>query len=166
LAPGIRVLATLVASLLLPAWLSAQGDIIEKIEIQGNRSVDAGTYLFHISSKVGEPYDKEKALDDFHRLWATGFLDDLTLETSDGERGKILTFIVEERERVRTIDYLGSKSLSQSDIEEKLKEEDAEIKMDSFYDPAQIVRVEKIIRQMLTDKGLPNGEVSSTVTSR
>jgi len=37
--------------------------------------------------------------------------------------------------------------------------------MDSFYDPAQVVRVTKIIRQMLNDKGLPNGEVSSTVTN-
>ncbi len=159
------MLATLVASLLLPALLFAQGEIIEGIEIVGNRSVDAGTYLFHINSKVGDSYDEEKALADFHRLWNTGFLDDLTLATRDGEQGKILTFSVEERERVRTIEYLGSKSLSQSDIEEKLKEEDAQIKMDSFYDPAQVVRVTKIIRQMLNDKGLPNGEVSSTVTN-
>ena len=157
------MLATLVASLLLPALLFAQGEIIEGIEIVGNRSVDAGTYLFHINSKVGDSYDEEKALADFQRLWDTGFLDDLTLETRDGERGQILKFTVSERERVRTIEYVGSKSLSGSDIEEKLKEEDAEIKMDSFYDPAQVVRVEKIIRQMLNDKGLPNGEVSSTV---
>ena len=157
------MLATLVASLLLPAWLFAQGEIIEGIEIVGNQSVDAGTYLFHINSKVGDPYDKDKALADFHRLWRTGFLDDLTLEARDGQRGKILRFTVEERERIRTIEYVGSKSLSEGDIEEKLKEEDAEIKMDSFYDPAEVVRVEKIIRQMLNDKGLPNGEVSSTV---
>ena len=159
------MLATLVASLLFPAWLFAQGDIIEGIEIVGNRSVDGGTFLFHINSKLGDPYDQDKALADFQRLWNTGFLNDLTLETRDGERGKILTFTVEERERVRTIEYAGSKSLSQSDIEEKLTEEDAEIKMDSFYDPGQVVRVEKIIRQMLNDKGLPNGEVSSTVTN-
>ncbi|MEE9179382.1 MAG: hypothetical protein V3U22_00690, partial [Vicinamibacteria bacterium] len=73
----MRVLATLVASLLLPAWLFAQGDIIEGIEIVGSRSVEAGTFIFYINSKVGDPYDKEKALADFHRLWDTGFLNDL-----------------------------------------------------------------------------------------
>ena len=163
--PGFPLLAALLAGFLVPAVLSAQSEIIEGIEIVGNQSVDAGTYLFHITSKTGEPYNKEKALADFQRLWTTGFLDDLTLETRDGQQGKILRFLVDERERVRGVEYLGSKALSQSDIETKLQEEDAEIRLDSFYDPARMVRVEKILREMLTEKGLPNGEVSGTVTS-
>ena len=165
LTPGFPLLAALLAGFLVPAVLSAQSEIIEGIEIVGNQSVDAGTYLFHITSKTGEPYNKEKALADFQRLWTTGFLDDLTLETRDGQQGKILRFLVDERERVRGVEYLGSKALSQTDIETKLQEEDAEIRLDSFYDPARMVRVEKILREMLTEKGLPNGEVSGTVTS-
>jgi outer membrane protein insertion porin family len=165
LKPGFLLLAALAASLLVPRSLSAQTDTIEGIEIVGNESVDAGTYLFHITEKVGDPYDEAKAREDFQRLWATGFLDDLTLEVRDGERGKILRFIVKERKRIRSIEYLGSKALDQKAIEEKLTEEDAELKPDTFYDPAQIVKVEKIIREMLSDKGLPNGEVSSEVTN-
>jgi len=162
---GFLVLAAFAASFFIPQSLSAQTDTIEGIEIVGNASVDANTYLFHITSKPGDPYDEAKARNDFQRLWATGFLDDLTLEVRDEDRGKILRFIVKERERIRSIEYLGSDALDQKAIEEKLAEEDAVIRPDTFYDPAQIVKVEKIIRQMLSDKGLPNGEVSSEVTN-
>ena len=158
-------MAALAACLAFPVTVSAQTETIEGIEIVGNESVDAGTYLFHVTSKTGDPYDEDKAREDFQRLWATGFLDDLTLETRDGERGKILRFIVEERERIKSVEYLGSKALSQTDIEEKLAEEESELRVETFYDPAQIVKVERIIRQMLSDQGLPDGEVSSEVTN-
>jgi outer membrane protein insertion porin family len=159
----VRILAILFSCLLASSGLFAQSEIIEKIQIQGNQVVDEGTYLYHLTSKVGEPYDKDLALGDYQRLWDTGFLDDLTLDVTDGERGKILTFIIVERPRIRAVEYRGSKELKSSDIEEKLAEEEAEIPIDSFYDPAKLVKAEKIIREMLVDKGRAEGDVSSTV---
>lgn len=148
---------------LLPRLLVAQSENIERIQVQGNEVVDEGTFLFHVSSKVGDVYDRKKALADFNSLWDTGFLDDLTLDVSDGERGKILTYIVVERARVRTVEYQGSKELDKSEIEEKLEEEDSSIPLESFYDPAKVVKVESIIREMLVDKGRADGNVSSKV---
>lgn len=159
----VRILSIFFLCLLLSTVLSAQGEIIEKIQIQGNEVVDEGTYLYHITSKVGDPYDKDVALDDFQKLWDTGFLDDLTLDVTDGERGKIVTFVVDERPRIRMVEFRGSKELKSDDIEEKLVEEEADIPVDSFYDPAKLVKVEKIIREMLVDKGRAEGDVSSTV---
>src|SRR5262249_30562534 len=49
--------------------------------------------------------------------------------------------------------------LTTTNIEEKLKEKDASIKIDSFYDPGKARKVEEIIRQMLADKGRPFGSV-------
>lgn len=159
----VRILSTVILCLIVPSWLMAQSETIEKIQIQGNQVVDEGTYLFHLESKVGAPYDRESAVADYHRLWDTGFLDDLTLDVTDGERGKILTFIVVERPRVRTVAFRGSKELSASDIEEKLVEEESVIELESFYDPSKIVKAEKIIRQMLVDKGRNDGNVSSSI---
>ncbi|MDB4303644.1 outer membrane protein assembly factor BamA, partial [Desulfosarcina sp.] len=160
---AVRILSIFFLCLLLSNELFAQGENIEKIQIQGNEVVDEGTYLFHITSKVGDPYDREVALGDFQKLWDTGFLDDLELQVADGERGKIVTFVVVERPRIRMVEFRGSKELKPDDIEEKLVEEEAEISVDSFYDPAKLVRVEKIIREMLVDKGRAEGDVSSTV---
>jgi len=146
-----------------PSWLPAQSEIIERIQIQGNQVIDEDTYLFHIISKVGETYDEDVALADFGRLWDTGFLDDLSLDVSDGARGKIVTFIVSERPRIRILDFRGSKELTPTEIQEKLAEEGLDIPIDSFYDPAKIVRAETIIREMLVDKGRGDGTVSSTI---
>ncbi|HSF15361.1 MAG TPA: outer membrane protein assembly factor BamA [Vicinamibacteria bacterium] len=152
------------AFLLLSSIASAmQQDSIERIEIQGNVVVDAETYRFHLTQKVGDPYEREQALRDYRELWNTGFLDDLTLEVTDGERGKIVTYIVIERPRVQALDFVGSKELSATDISDKLTEENASIPVGSFYDPAKIVKAEKIIRTMLVDKGRSEGGVSSRV---
>lgn len=156
--------AFLLISLLSPALLLAQSEVIERIQIRGNEAVDEATYLFHVQSKVGEPYDRETALADFQRLWNTGFLDDLTLDVADGEQGKIVTFLVAERPRIRSVEFQGSDELKLEDIQAKLKEEEAEIPPDSFYDPGKVVKVEKIIRAMLVDKGRADGAVSSSVT--
>lgn len=161
--PNRRYFGILFCVCLLPAFLAAQQNNIEKIEILGNSVVDSETYKFHLTQKAGDPYDRDAALADFQRLWATGFLDDLKLDVTDGERGKIVSYSVVERPRVEALDFVGSKELSANDIAEKLIEEDAEIPVASFYDPAKVVKAERIIRTMLIDKGLTDGDVSSQV---
>lgn len=160
--PNMRFLSML-ALCVLPVVAFAQGDHIERIEIVGNEVIVTETYLNHLSQKVGDPYDRDDAVRDFRALWSTGFLDDLTLDVSDGERGKIVTYRLVERPRVQALDFVGSEELSSTGITEKLAEEEAEIPVDSFYDPAKVVKVENIIRAMLVDKGRTDGSVSSRV---
>ena len=82
--------------LAFPPSAFAQRDNIERIEIVGNEVIVTETYLNHIAQKVGDPYDRDDALRDFRALWGTEFLDDLTLDVTDGERGKIVTYKGEE----------------------------------------------------------------------
>ena len=54
--------------------------------------------------------------DDFHRLWNTNFLDNLWIDIQDyafpnGTVGKIVLYNMEERQRVKIVDYTGSKSV-------------------------------------------------------
>ena len=75
--------------------------------------------------------------EDFKRLWATSFLDDLTIEVKDyaftnGVVGKMVIYHMEERQRVKIVDYVGSKELEQTKIDEKLREENVQVRMDSF----------------------------------
>lgn len=160
--PNKRFLSLLLF-LAFPLSAFAQRDNIERIEIVGNEAIVTETYLNHIAQKVGDPYDRDDALRDFRALWGTEFLDDLTLDVTDGERGKIVTYTMVERPKVQALDFVGSKELSASSITEKLEEEDAEIPVDSFYDPAKVVKAENIIRAMLIDKGRTDGSVSSHV---
>src|SRR4051794_23635920 len=107
-------------------------------EAQGNQSViEYQTYLYYIqlkasrpSENVWVPYDEaaeKTVLADFRRLWGTNFLDNLFIEKTDykfpnGTIGEIITYNMEERQRVKIVDYVGSKSIETGKIDEKLKE--------------------------------------------
>ena len=134
----------------------------------GSSVIDASTYLYYIQLRPSQPsisrwvpYDEaaEKTiLDDFKRLWATNFLDDLSIEVTDysfpnGVIGKLVTYHMEERQRVKVVQYLGTEKVEQTKIEEALKEKNVLIRMDSFLDPASIRRVEGIVRDLLAEKG-------------
>ena len=77
----------------------------------------------------------------------------------DGPRGKVVRFKVTERKRIQIVDFRGSKDLTTSNIEDALKKADAQIKIDTFYDPAKARKVETIIKEMLAEKGRPFGTV-------
>ena len=52
-------------------------------------------------------------LGDFKRLWATNFLDDLSIDVRDvalgnGVIGKLVIYNMEERQRIKIVDYVGA----------------------------------------------------------
>jgi outer membrane protein insertion porin family len=143
-----------------PGWAQSPGaELVEQVEIGGNRFLQAETYLFYISTKPGDRYDLVRLRQDFRRLWDTGFLEDLALDVSAGRRGGVIVrFNVRERKRIQIVDYRGSKALKTSDIEDKLKELDAQLRLDSFYDINKAKKVEAIIERLLHEKGHPFGE--------
>jgi len=157
---SLVLVTSLAVGPVVPAALAQeQAPIVESVEILNNQYLQTETLLFYISTKAGDRYDENRLKEDFRRLWDTGFLDDLALEVVDGTRGKIVRFRVSERKRIQIVDFRGSKELNQSTIEDALKENDAQIRIDSFYDPAKARRVESIIKAMLEAKGRPFAEV-------
>ena len=159
---AVILLLGLVSGIAAPAARAqdaAQGPVIERIEILNNQFLQRETLLYYVSSKPGDPYDERKLRDDFQRLWDTGFLDDLRIEAVDGPRGKIVSFVVTERRRIQIVDYRGTKDLTTSTIEDELKKRDAQVKIDTFYDPTKARKVESIIKEMLAAKGRPFGTV-------
>ena len=148
-------------------------------EAQGNTSlIDVNTYLYYIQQKASQPsqglwvpYDAaaEKTLvEDFRRLWATNFLDNLWIDVRDytfsnGVVGKIVTYNMEERQRVKIVDYVGSKKIETTKIDEKLKEANAVIRLDTFIDPGLVRKVEGIVRDMLKEKGFQFAAVTHEI---
>jgi len=148
-------------------------------EAQGGQSViEPQTYLYYIQLKPSTPsqakwvaYDDvaERMIeDDFRRLWNTKFLDNLFIDVSDyafpnGTIGKIVTYNMEERQRVKIVDYVGSKKIEASKIDEKLKDGDAQIRLDTFIDPGLVRKVAGIVRDMMRDKGFQFAEVTPEI---
>ena len=144
--------------------------IVRFVEIKSTKqndalAIDPETYLYYIQTKPSSaqfgrwvPYDEQVVLEDFKRLWATNFLDDLTIEVKDapypnGVVGKHIIFDLEERQRVKIVDYVGSKRVEQTKIEEKLREKNSQIRMDSFIDPGLVQRVRNTVHELYAEKG-------------
>jgi outer membrane protein insertion porin family len=145
----------LVAALALsaPALHAQDGPRVARVEIAGTHQMPDGSYLFYVSTKPGDAYDDLRLRGDFRRLWETGFLDDLRLEVADAPEGKVVTFRVAERSRVRIVDFRGSKQLSDSTIADRLKQEEAALTVDHFFDRERAKRAEGIVKRMLGEKG-------------
>jgi outer membrane protein insertion porin family len=140
---------------------------------QGDRYIiEPQTYLYYIQTRGSRPsegawvpYNEEVVLADFKRLWATNFLDNLWVEVKDvpfenGVAGKHVIYNLEERQRVKIVDYVGLKKVDQSKIEEVMKEQGIQIRLDTFIDPEVIRKVKGIVKGLYAEKGHQFAEVT------
>jgi outer membrane protein insertion porin family len=142
--------------------------------------IEPQTYLYYIQAKdllsrpsagIWRPFneDTEEILrEDFKRLWATNFLDNLWIEVSDrpyanGVVAKQVTIHMEERPRIKIVDYTGSSKIERTKVDEKMKEANVSLRLDSFLDQGAIRRVEGILRNLMAEKGYQFAEIKSSV---
>ena len=140
--------------------------------------IDPQTYLYYIQTQpsrssdgVWVAYDEQaeaKLRDDFRRLWGTNFLDNLWVEVLDepydnGVIGKRVIFNMEERPRVKIVDYTGSSKVERTKIDEKMKELGVALRLDSFLDEGAMRRVKSIIQDFMSEKGYQFAEITSKV---
>jgi outer membrane protein insertion porin family len=155
--------------------------ILTCFEKQGGQPlIDVNTYLFYMemARRISAPSEnrwvpytddiEQVIVADFRRLWATTFLDDLSIEVQDvqfanGVIGKVVVYNMEERQRVRLVDYPGADTVDQTKIEEELRNRGIQIRIDSFIDPGTIRRVSGIIRELYAEKGHMYAEVRPEV---
>jgi outer membrane protein insertion porin family len=126
---------------------------IEEIIFRGNRRIPAATLRARIFSHKGDIYDESGLERDFMALWNTGFLDDIRLEVSDGEKGKIVTFFVREKKLIRSIDYKGLNTVQQSDVLDEFKKRKVGLSIQSQYDPVVIKRAQVVLQDLLAGHG-------------
>jgi outer membrane protein insertion porin family len=150
-------------------------------------SVETETYLYYMklgervsrpSQNVWTAWDEsaeQQALADFQTLMRnTTFLEDLRIEVNDyafpnGAVGKIVSYIGEERERVKIVDYRDGDGepisiIKRSDIDDKLREQNVEMRLDAFLDASAIRRVKSVLDGLMTEKGFSNAEITHTIT--
>ena len=144
----------------------------------GSPIVEANTYLYYMQAKGSRPslnewikFDdsvQQVAIADFKRLIATNFLDDLSIEVRDvkyanGVLGKVIVYNMEERQRVKIVDYVGTMKVDTSKIEEALKDKSISIRLDSFIDPGLIRRVSGVVHDVYAEKGYEFVEVKPEI---
>jgi len=139
---------------------SLGAETIQEIQIEGNKKVSRETVQFYLKSRAGGFYDDEKIKEDFKTLWETGFFENIRIETDNGDNGKIVRFILTENPLISSVVYKTSKGVKESDIIQKLQDNNIAIQVFSYYSPAKVRRAKKIITDMLLEKGFNQANVT------
>src|SRR5438046_4988860 len=90
---------------------------------------------------------------DIKTLYAMQMFDDIRVDEEQGRTGKIIIFVVKEKALVRSIKYEGLKSITTSEVLDKLREKKVGLSQESQFDPTRIKRAEDVIKSMLAEKG-------------
>jgi outer membrane protein insertion porin family len=138
--------------------LAIQPFVIRDIRVEGVQRTEAGTVFTYMPVKVGETIDDEKAAAAIKALYATGFYQDVRLE-SDGD---VLIVFVQERPAISQIDIEGSKEFTKDNLKDGLKQ--AGISESKIYDKSLLDRAEKELKRQYTGRGFYGAKIATTVT--
>ena len=148
-----------------PALFAAQSTdtTIERIDIRGNRRVPEETIRGYILSRANEPFSVARLEYDLRSIYKANYFDYIEIQARDGDTGKIVTFILKEKPLIRSIEYTGNKSFTESDILDAFKEKKVGLTVDSQYDPSKIAAAKRELRELMLQNGKPLGTVYDEV---
>jgi outer membrane protein insertion porin family len=159
-APMKAALFAIVYTLLVATTAQSQNaQLIEDVQVRGNRRVPAESIKYNLRTKPGQNVSVSTIERDVKALYSLGFFDDIRVVQEAGARGVIVVFQVKERPLIKGVTYTGLQSVTSSEIVDKLREQKTDIREESPYDPVRIRRAQSIIKRTLADRGHPNATV-------
>ena len=137
--------------------------IVESVDIQGNRRLRDEDLIYYIKTRAGDTYDPASLERDLKELLSLNFFDKSKCRvlTEEGIRGGVnVIFEVKELPIIRDLQFKGAKVIAESDILKEFREKRIGISKESVYDPVKSRNATRILREMLASKGYPNAKVT------
>ena len=94
--------------------------IIKAIEIRGNKNIETNTILSKISIKVGDTFSPGIIRDNIQSLYSTDYFDNIQVKTENMDGGIKVIFIVDERDILKEVSFVGNYYISTEKLKEKL----------------------------------------------
>ncbi len=92
---------------------------IDSVEIKGNKRIEREAIMAIVRSKKGDGLNPDQLNEDLRAIYKMGFFTDVSIETEDGAKGKVVIFNVQEKPSIAKIVFEGNKE----EKDKKLKEE-------------------------------------------
>src|SRR5215213_2115443 len=137
--------------------------LVESVDIQGNRRLRDEDLLYYIKTRPGDVYDPAALERDLKELLSLNFFDKTKTRvlTTEGARGGVnVIFEVRELPIVRDLQFTGLKAVQESDVLKAFREERVGISKEAVYDPVKARNATRILRELLATKGFPNATVN------
>ncbi len=141
---------------------SEQQQIVENVDIQGNRRLRDDDLLYFVKTRSGDVYDPAALERDLKELLSLNFFDKTATRvlTTEGVRGGVnVIFEVRELPIIRDLQFNGIKAITESDILKEFREKRVGISKEAIYDPVKSRGAVRVLREMLASKGYPNAKV-------
>ena len=144
------VLFTLCCLLLLTSSaFSADSQLsIGSIRIDGNVSISRAQILSKVRSRVGDLFDEEMVKEDAKRIAGLPGVERSYYNTAVFENGIQLTFVVVERNIVRSIDFIGNRKVKAKVLQRKLG-----FKVGDYLDPILAEAYRRTLTEFYRKKG-------------
>ncbi len=135
-------------------------DVIQEIEVRGNKYIEKDVVLLRLSTQKGDIYDPGKADQDLRRIFDLGYFEDVQVALEDVPGGKRIIFIVTEKPRIGVIDVEGNDELDDDDITEVMT-----TKTGSVLNPSLLSEDLNKIRELYRKEGYYKADVRYEVES-
>lgn len=142
------------------------GKLVEEIQVEGNRRLRDDDVFYYIQTRPGDPFNATQVQRDLQALLQLPFFDktQTRVTIAGGPRGGIIViFTVKELPLIRDLTFQGLKTVSEADVLKVLRERRAGVWKELVYDPVKVKNAERIIRELLAERGLPDASVEARV---
>jgi len=162
------LLVGIIASFAVPESVSAQQtppaaqQLVESVDITGNRRLRKDDILYYIQTRPGDPYNLDQIQRDYQTLLSLSFFDKTRTRvlTQVGPRGGVVViFEVAELPIIRDLTFEGLKSVAESDVLKAFRERRVGVSKESVYDPVKVKNATRVIKELLAAGGHPNATV-------
>ena len=136
--------------------------LVETVDIQGNRRLRDEDLLYYVKTRAGDVYDPAALERDLRELLSLNFFDKTATRviTTEGARGGVnVIFEVRELPIIRDLTFTGLKVVQESDVLKAFREQRVGISKEAVYDPVKSRNAVRILRELLASKGYPNATV-------
>ncbi len=142
---------------------AAQQQLVESVDIQGNRRLKDDDLLYYIKTRPGDVFNRAALERDLQELLSLNFFDKVKTRvlTEEGVRGGVnVIFEVAELPIIRDLQFEGLKAVPESEILKAFREQRVGISKESIYNPVNAQKGIRVIREQLASKGYPNAKVT------
>ena len=140
---------------LFPERVSAEEEIITKIEVRGDKRIEPAAILSNVKSRVGDYFSRETVSEDIKRIFRMGYFDDVQVERIFGNLGPQLIYVVKERPFVREIKIKGNKDVTKESIREVIT-----ARTSTLFSSDMAKETEKNIEELYSEKGFFLADIS------
>jgi outer membrane protein insertion porin family len=134
---------------------------IVRIQIQGNKRVEAEAIRLNLTSRVDEPFSADKIRADIKAVYAMGLFDDVQVDLTETAGGAVLTYIVQEKPAIRKILVVGHDDVDLEDIQKVVN-----LKPFSILNVNEVKRNVEKVKDLYTEKGFYLAEIDYQLVPR